>query len=159
MDDINRQKNGRFTKGQTGNPNGRPRKRYRDPRLPATRRDAIFRVADRMITTSIDGKTEKISLFEACLLQIAKAGATGNRIAAKNFIELAMATSETDLGRRIATRRMMEHMNALEEANERNLQKGRTGVVTMPVEHFGFGRRLDDGFHEGKDSGDQDGAV
>lgn len=156
MSDKVRQKNGRFAKGQTGNPKGRPFKRDRDPKLPAARRDAIFRVADRLIPINLDGKTEKISIFEACILQLGRAGAMGNRISAKDFIQMAMATSETDLTHRVITMNMINRMNAIEEENEVLRAKSGTqsGVFVAPKEFWesisvhGPERRIDDGIHK-----------
>ena len=146
-----RRSDGTFEEGSSGNPNGRPRKRRRDPKLPAARRDAIFRVADRLIPMTIDGKTELISIFEACVLQLGRAGASGNRISAKDFIQMAIATSETDLMRRLAMWSAVERMDAVDAENERlRRAAGSNHVVHLPVTDFdkGFDRRLDDGLHE-----------
>ena len=156
MSDKQRQKDGRFAKGQTGNPKGRPARRERDPKLPAARRAAIFRVADRKVTVNLDGKAEKISIFEACVLQLGRDGATGNRIAAKDFIQMALAISETDLTRRLSTMAAIDRMNAVEEENEALRAKiGKPGgVFVAPDEHWeGYDvvprtRRIDDGIHE-----------
>jgi hypothetical protein len=148
---TNRKRDGTFKAGSSGNPRGRPPKLARDPKLPAARRDAIFRVADRLIPVTIDGKTEKISIFEACVLQLGRAGASGNRISAKDFIQMALATSETDLARRLASLNAIERMNSVEAENERlRAKEGQGFVVHLPVTDFdkGFDRRLDDGVHE-----------
>jgi hypothetical protein len=155
MSKVRRTEKGTFAPGQSGNPNGPRIKRERDPKLPAARRDAIFRVADRKIPVTIDGKTERISIFEACVLQLGRAGATGNRISAKDFINMALATSEADLTRRLTSMAMIERMNAVEEENSELRKKTgqRSGVVHLPSDHWEElqERRLDDGIHEEHD--------
>jgi hypothetical protein len=86
---------GRFTR--SGNPRGRPRKP--DPSLPAARRDAISRVAERRLSVRVTGgpsgreEVVEMSFYEACLYRIALEGASGNRIAARAFVELVMQNS------------------------------------------------------------------
>lgn len=86
---------GRFT--TSGNPRGRPRKV--DPSLPAARRDAISRVAERRLSVRVTGgpsgreEVVEMSYYEACIHRIALAGASGNRIAARNFVEMVMQNS------------------------------------------------------------------
>jgi hypothetical protein len=148
-----RRGDGTFEEGSSGNPSGRPRKRRRDPKLPAARRDAIFRVADRMIPMTIDGKTEMMSIFEACVLQLGRAGASGNRISAKDFIHMAIATSETDLMRSLVVANTVERMNAMEVESERLRRKAEhRPVVHVPAvtdfDNWDPRRRLDDGMHE-----------
>ena len=79
------------------------------------------------------------------------ADAQGNRIAAKQFIELTMATSETDLRRRLITTDNQKYMEELERENERLQAKvePKTGVVDSDPVNWGFDveRRLDDGIH------------
>lgn len=50
----------RFKKGQSGNPNGRRRKKLNEAEL-------VAKVRDELITMTINGKTERITLFEAAL--------------------------------------------------------------------------------------------
>lgn len=162
MDEIKRTPKGTFAPRQSGNPRGPRPKRQRDPKLPAARRDAIFRVADRLIPITIDGKTEKISIFEACVLQLGRAGATGNRISAKDFINMALATSEADLTRRLTSMAMIERMNEVEEENAKFRERsGASGVVHVPWDEWENyqkmqDRRLDDGIHLEKDSDGKD---
>lgn len=148
MAEIRRTENGKFADGQTGNPRGRPRKRKIDPKLPAGRRDVITRVADRIVEVKIDRKAERMSIYEANVLQLGLSGAKGNRVAALKFIELAMTTSITDLTTRLSNRMIIDHMNAIDEQNEQLRQQAgqKSGVLVLPPMDFQAlqDRRLDD---------------
>lgn len=149
-EDIERTASGRFAPGQSGNPRGRKMQFKRDPSLPASRRRIIMAVADRLIDVKIDGKTEKMSLFEANVLALARAGATKSRIAASSFLDLAMETSQRDLEHRLLSRKLIERMNAVEETNEilrDKLGHRASGVVHVQVDdlnNWDPHRRLDD---------------
>lgn len=134
--DIKRDNKGRFLKGAPSpNDKGRPFKLPEDPTLPASRRRAIFRVADRMIDVKVvGGKTERMSVYEANLLNLAREGATGNRTAAKTFIDLVINASEVNLVRRLSTRRFTEQMETLEAQNaemQRQLKPQQNGVLVL----------------------------
>ena len=149
MTDTVRNEKGQFV--GSGNPKGRPLKFKRDPKLPASRRRSIFNVADRPVQITIDGKIETVSMYEACLFRMAAAGAQGNRIAAKQFIELTMAASDIDLTRNLIAMKNQQYVQALEEENEKLQAKvaPKTGVVHVPWEEWDKvrDRRLDDGIH------------
>lgn len=148
MSEDERDEGGRFRKGKSGNRRGRPPKRRIDPRLPAARRDAVMRIADRMVDVRVDGSgmPERMSLYEANILQLGIAGAKGSRIAAQKFVEMAMATSERDMLMRVQNRILVERMNQVEEELYQ-LQKrtgSRTGVLEVPGPLEDWGRRYDE---------------
>lgn len=152
---VERDAKGRFR--GSGNPRGRPSSRplfEMDSRLPASRRRSIFNVADRKVTVKIGGKEEELSIFEACALQMGVAGATGDRVAARQMIELAMSVSQTHLERRVVTTQVLHENDQLREENERlrALHEKRTGVVIASQEETQarwpgqfVGRSFDDG--------------
>lgn len=91
---------GRDSKGQftrSGNLKGRPRKP--DPSLSTARRKAIAKVADRKVSVRVTGEragqdvVTEMSVFEACVYRLGVIGAQGNRLAAKDFVQLAMHNS------------------------------------------------------------------
>lgn len=152
---VERDARGRF-KG-TGNPRGRPSKRppfEMDSRLPASRRKSIFNVADRKVKVKIDGKEEYLSIFEACALQMGYAGARGDRVAARQMIDLAMSVSQTHLERLVFTASTLRDMDRLREENERlgGIHEKKTGTVYASPEEtqarwpdLFAGRTIDDG--------------
>ena len=141
---------GRFTR--SGNPRGRPRKP--NPSLPAARRDAISRVAERRLSVRVTGgpsgreEVVEMSFYEACLYRIALAGASGNRLAARAFVEMVMQNSI-----------MIERNERMEAEKERRLgllgpeadayyegaEKRRDEFLARIDEHFRQGRQDDAG--------------
>lgn len=140
---------GRYLPDNSGNPRGKNFQLKRDPKLPASRRRVISDVADRMFSVTIDGVKRKMSLYEANVHTMAVAGAKGDRIAAKKFIELMLLLADRDLERRLMTRQMMEEMNAIVDENELLKKKfsPESGVIALGAEAFAkwsAERRLDD---------------
>jgi hypothetical protein len=125
---------GRFRKGSSGNPKGRRMEFPHDPSLPASRRRVINQVADEIVEVKVNGKPQRMTMFEANVRSLALDG-TRNRVAAQRFIELANFTSEADLQRRLSILQIREHMDRLEQENERLRQAaGQTsGTVYVPV--------------------------
>lgn len=77
---------GRFRKGQSGNPKGRPRGRHRD--LPHDH------VLGQMVTIREDGRTRRVTAAEAFLLQLTNKGLEGNSAAARSSLEAIEAARE-----------------------------------------------------------------
>lgn len=106
---VGRDGQGRFT--TSGNPKGRPRKV--DTSLPAGRRKAIASVADRKVTVRVTGDgsgkevVTEMTVFEACVYQLGLIGAGGHRLAAKDFVHLALHNSMA-----MESRARMEEMQA-----------------------------------------------
>jgi len=74
-------KSGRFKKGQSGNPKGRPKGR----KALNTIIDDVFR---KKMTIRVDGKTKKVSQFEALCRRIFKDGLKGDGKATDQAIKL-----------------------------------------------------------------------
>lgn len=91
MDD-NREHNGRFKKGVSPNPKGRPRK----DRSVST---AILTAALSTVTANENGKRRKIPKLEATATQIANKGASGDLRAAKMLMDM---TSRAEADKRAA---------------------------------------------------------
>ena len=86
-DGVERRGNGRFAKGQSGNPEGaRTRRRKELVNLEEINR-TILRVAGSRTKMAIDGKIQDISLLEANVWGLAS-GKPLNRLASKDFVEL-----------------------------------------------------------------------
>lgn len=73
---------GRFRPGQTGNPNGRPRKL-------ATVDAAVTRALQEKVTVTEQGRRRRKSKLEVTAAQIANKGAGGDLRAAKMALDLA----------------------------------------------------------------------
>jgi hypothetical protein len=72
-------KSGRFKKGQSGNPKGRPKGSHN---LTAIFQRTVF----RQVKVNENGVTRKITRFEAVVLQLTNKAASGNVAAAKELI-------------------------------------------------------------------------
>lgn len=85
----------RFVKGQSGNPNGRPRKNSPE-RLPHLVRDLVLEITAQPVTIKDGGQTRQVSKLHAVILaQIATAG-KGNALAQRDLIQLtARCQAET----------------------------------------------------------------
>lgn len=69
----------RFTKGQSGNPRGRPRNRHRE--IP---HDALL---GQMVTIREEGRERRVTAAEAFLLQLTQKGLAGDSAAARSSLE------------------------------------------------------------------------
>lgn len=72
---------GRFVKGQSGNPNGRPRKRR--PNV-----SAFAIVVDRRLTVTQNGEERELTVDEALQLQTYQAALGGSRLAVRSVLKM-----------------------------------------------------------------------
>jgi hypothetical protein len=94
MSDTTTRRNadGKFTKGQSGNPTGRPRSRADK----ATMNDAhqvLLKVAFAPVSRTADGKRETITRLEALLVRLWGNGVQGDTRAAEKFLSTILAPS------------------------------------------------------------------
>ena len=148
-----RQSDGTFKRGVSGNPNGRPVKRKPDHSIPARNRRELFKIAQMEVAVTINGKTEMMSMYNAANLQLAMAAAKGDRHAAKLFVQTVNSQAQTDLLMRKQAHLTIAHMNAVEEENHRLRERveQRSGVLVLPKSELpiaGRSERLDDGTPE-----------
>jgi len=140
-----RKANGQFSKGVSGNPNGRPRRREPDHSLPAANRRAIFEIANTPVEVTIRGKKVTKTLYEATMLHLGKAAAHGDLQAGKLFARYVHDAAREDLTMRLSNLRHREYVEGLEtELDELRRRSGRHGVVVVPLA-VAEDARLDDG--------------
>ena len=77
--------NGRFPKGHSGNPKGRPRKLPSRHRLPASNRMTAFEVGEMQI--SINGGSESTTLYRGVLISMGQKALAGHAPSQKAFLE------------------------------------------------------------------------
>ncbi|MGE0827763.1 MAG: DUF5681 domain-containing protein [Hyphomonadaceae bacterium] len=92
----NRRLNGQFTRGQSGNPRGRPPRSARITH-PEQFRDAVFSVAECEIETTLEGKPQRMTLLQANVMTLALKGAGGDTRASNLFHNVYHRAVEQEL--------------------------------------------------------------
>jgi len=131
-----RDRRGRFRRGVSGNPAGRPRRQV-IPETPHSRRRVILGVADETIEATVGGKLREMSVFEANVRAISVMGARGNRMAAQAFVTLVQRQTEIDMLARIESQRVADYIERLRRDSERLHEltaQPTSGVVHVPVQ-------------------------
>jgi hypothetical protein len=113
-------KSGRFVKGQSGNPAGRP----------AGRQTALYEMLDLMVVIREDGRERRVTREKAFLLSLAKRGMDGDIAAARECLGLIRKAKEG---------RSAEHSQI--KAIVREII--RPGSITPALEALRMGRKLD----------------
>jgi hypothetical protein len=97
MEEDARDESGRFRKGSSGNPNGRPTKQSKFHSLPPTNRRSIFEVVEQQVSVRTSAGEEKKTIYEAILTKLAVEAAKGDRQAMKMVLaEVHRAASENE---------------------------------------------------------------
>ena len=78
---------GRFQKGKTGNPHGRPRK-------SATVGSAILEALNEKVPIKANGRSRKVTKLQATAMQMANKGAAGDTRVGKIAMELAQKAED-----------------------------------------------------------------
>lgn len=104
----------RFQSGQSGNPNGRPRK----PRRPDV--SAFEIVLDKRMTATLDGKERELTVEEVLQQQTLRDALAGKRMAIRKILKM-IEKREVALAKKNETRRTpvtVEHHHHADNANE-----------------------------------------
>ena len=98
-------KSGRFTKGRSENPRGRPRKKAVDHELPLgarlLTRDAILKEAGRLITATDASGSEKLEVRQALFRALVSHGLRGGVWALVQALNFSMAEDERETERKL----------------------------------------------------------
>jgi hypothetical protein len=86
-------KHSQFKKGQSGNPKGRPKYKSADKLTDIY--DVLPRVLGHPVNMTIEGKKEKVSIFEACLFSAGFKAAGGNLSASKMILDMVKQAPES----------------------------------------------------------------
>jgi hypothetical protein len=125
---------GRFAKGSSGNPAGRPAKHKKRHSMPEINRRAAFDIAEREITLKANDTLQTVTLYQANLLRLAMDGANGNRNAARLFIaEVNRAASMEWQNSAIVEMLLSENEEQERELEALRSRVPRNGVVIDPT--------------------------
>lgn len=126
---------GRFRKGVSGNPNGRPLKVEKHHSMPLLNQRSAFDVAEQPVTVTVNGAQKTMTLFEANLYQIGMKGARGELAAAKAFVAM-VARDAKDYERSISLVDMFHQENRILRAELDELKtrypRQNGGVLVLP---------------------------
>lgn len=87
MADTTPKADGRFAKGTSGNPGGRPSRKGRHSHaISAVNRRCISEAAQTQITINLNGEQKLVSLYTANMIAMGIKGASGNTAAARLFL-------------------------------------------------------------------------
>jgi len=134
-------KSGQFKPGQSGNAKGRPNKaRNRAPE--ATGVDVQDQPLAKLIREEAyrginirteDGKTEKMPAVQAVLRSMGLNGIKGNRMAASNFLGIALNLEESQRQQKVETmREVVEYKAACEKADQDAADNGKPAPTHLP---------------------------
>lgn len=131
-----RDETGRFRKGVSGNPKGRPTKERKYHGTPVMNRLAIFRIMEQEVPVrSADGVASK-SLYEAIFEKAAIMAAGGDRQAMKLVLDATNRAAEEN-EKQIDTIESLKMQIAMLEIDlrewERNYPRKTHGVLVMPA--------------------------
>lgn len=139
MEDEERS-DGRFRKGQSGNPLGRPRKLPGRHRLPMVNRMAAFEVAETPITiTNRNGERETTTVYRGVLMAVAQKALAGHAPSQKLLLQHVDSAAGVygDTHALVQFQfREMARLEALVDAYEKKAEKQKTGVLVVSQEEW-----------------------
>jgi Family of unknown function (DUF5681) len=95
---------GRFQKGHSGNPKGRPRKQHAPPDAP---RSAFEIVLEKRVTVTQAGIEQELSVEEALQLRTFRDALAGKRAAQREVLKMIAKREKAMAGRGLQTQRTM----------------------------------------------------
>ena len=133
--------NGRFVKGQSGNPLGRPRKVPRTHRLPSSNRVTAFEVAEMplLMTSPGGGEPETTTFYRGVLIAMAKKALSGHAPSQRAFldqIEKAAAAYGDSHALVQFLFREMAKLETLNDQYEATAIARKTGVLVVDQEEW-----------------------
>jgi hypothetical protein len=111
-------------KGSTANPRGRPRKDRRIPH-PENIRDMQYDVAEFPLTVTINGERHSVNLLQANLLTLALAGASGDKNAARSYLNHVQTCTQQELDEMARLIKRMDGTEPMYKAEEDPARRAR----------------------------------
>jgi Family of unknown function (DUF5681) len=108
---------GRFRKGHSGNPNGRPRKQ---PVLPEAPRSAFEIVLAKRVTVTRAGIDQELSVEEALQLRTYQDALAGNRAARREVLKMIAKREKAMADRGLRTQQTMRPVTSKVSPDPRN---------------------------------------
>ena len=127
---------GRFRKGVSGNPNGRPTKQAKFHSLSTMNRRSIFDIVEQEVSVRSGSGEEKKTLYEAIFSKLAVDAAKGDRQAAKMVLaEVHRAAKENEYTLNMVAMLQEQNQQLREQvaAWEQRHPTQRSGVLVMPA--------------------------
>jgi hypothetical protein len=145
MSGPKRDDKGPILPGSSGNLRGRPAKERRRHAHPHSNNSVAFEIAAIEVTVTVNGRSEKRSLYEANLIRVGVDGASGKISSARTFLnEIGRAAREND-GHGALVRSLLGRIEDLEgDLDAVQKRYPRHGVVRVPWDEFAAMRRAEE---------------
>lgn len=130
---------GRFRKGVSGNPSGRPLKTVKRHSAPVHNQRATFDIAEQLVTVTVDGERQSMTLYQANLYRLGLKGASGDGAAAKAFVDRvdrSAKSQENEMAPQLLLIEENKELKAILADYQRRHPPRTGGVLVLEEEEF-----------------------